>query len=70
MSKYIFKRVDEDSRSAKKDATVTRFHGEVASDVMENVYYFLLGCSFHKNSILSAMQYVIEQHEDTVKTKD
>jgi hypothetical protein len=49
--------------------TVTYELDEVTcTEVVRGFYYFLLGASFHKDSIVSAFQTIVEEHETCADT--
>lgn len=48
--------------------TVEHTTGAVnCTDTVRDFYFFLLGCSFHKDSVLAAFENIVEEYEEREK---
>lgn len=45
------------------------FQKDTADEVLEHVVYFLLGASFHKDTIMNAMESLVEEHKQESQEK-
>jgi len=45
---------------------IAQFSHHSCSDIVREFYYFLLGVSFHKNTIANSFSEILEEYEDKV----
>lgn len=56
--KYTFK-VEDDNRTLELKIDPVQ-----ATDLVREIYYFLVGASFHKNTVLDAFETIVEEYKD------
>lgn len=61
---YKFTKIQDPSNKFDLAEIAYSVDAEVASDIVDYFYYFMVGCGFSKQSILNAFETVIEENKD------